>query len=403
MSRLSTQLVACNIYLSAGRANHAQMLFDILTSSQERCRQLRKGLIRPSSQSHFVSSHNDDSTTTRSTTSENTTTSRQGRQYTGVLPAKQIAIVHAYADQPYDRSSFHLAGHADCIADLASYLASHALEAVLSLPSSSTSSNESKHPTVGVIDHISIMPLSYSPLPQHNHTINNNKNSDQTTTPPSSTPFTPDNAHGLAATYVSQILSQNCGVRVYPYGHAHPENLPLATVRRDRTNFFHPSASCTPLETPQPTPAGVCTVGAPQSFVENYNIRLTPGVTERDARRLTRMVRERDGGVVGVEALTLPYSDGRFEVACNLLQVGNGGTAEEVERRLSRWVEEMAMAGGGGGNGVELGRGEFVEEGYRVGTTVDQCQAVMGGSGDEGVMDAHDSKILDQLRSYLLR
>jgi len=104
---------------------------------------------------------------------------------------------------------------------------------------------------------------------------------------------------------------------------------------------------------------------------------------------------------VGVEALTLPYSDGRFEVACNLLQVGNGGTAEEVERRLSRWVEEMAMAGGG--NGVELGRGKFVEEGYRVGTTVDQCQAVMGGSGDEGVMDAHDSKILDQLRSYLLR
>jgi hypothetical protein len=34
------------------------------------------------------------------------------------------------------------------------------------------------------------------------------------------------------------------------------------------------------------------------------------------ARSLTQALREQDGGLPGVEALTLPYSKGQFEVAC---------------------------------------------------------------------------------------
>jgi len=131
------------------------------------------------------------------------------------------------------------------------------------------------------------------------------------------------------------------------------------------------------------------------------------------------MVREKNGGVRGVEALTLPYDNGRLEVACNLLQVGDGdggdgGGVGDVEKRVELWLEGMIQERqrqeDDGDGEMEVGREYFIEEGYRVGTTVEQCKDVLLlGCVDEEekdeveyAMKVHDDLILERLRGYLL-
>lgn len=107
--------------------------------------------------------------------------------------------------------------------------------------------------------------------------------------------------------------------------------------------------------------------------------------------------------MVGVEALTLPYSDGRFEVACNMLEVGKGGSVEKIDRRLDEWVQGMVIEHRKGkGVDEEIERQDFVDDAYRVGTTVDQCLEVLCVNKDEGAMEMHDGMILDRLRGYLV-
>ena len=76
-----TPVVACNIYITAA-ASHASTLLSLLRQAQDNCRDLRR-----------ASQHNKRDDTKQSHSSA-------------------VAIVHAYADIPYDRSSFHLAGNA---------------------------------------------------------------------------------------------------------------------------------------------------------------------------------------------------------------------------------------------------------------------------------------------------
>jgi len=77
--RMITPVVACNIYITAA-ASHASTLLSLLHRAQDHCRELRR-----------ASQHNKRDDTTKQ---------------------HAVAIVHAYADIPYDRSSFHLAGNA---------------------------------------------------------------------------------------------------------------------------------------------------------------------------------------------------------------------------------------------------------------------------------------------------
>jgi hypothetical protein len=85
------------------------------------------------------------------------------------------------------------------------------------------------------------------------------------------------------------------------------------------------------------------------------------------AQSLTWVLREQDGGLPGVKALTLPYSKGRFEVACNLLCVDVGST-EAIESKVNKWAPETMRA---------QPLDQLVKKVYCVGTTVDQCLEVV--------------------------
>ena len=94
--------VACNIYVSAGRPARSAVLLDVLSKAQARCRVL-------------------------------------GRQDEG----EKVALVHAFADAPYDRSSFHLTGSSEFVTDVASQIATQALVELSTSDASTAGSNSS--------------------------------------------------------------------------------------------------------------------------------------------------------------------------------------------------------------------------------------------------------------------
>ena len=79
-------------------------------------------------------------------------------------------VVHAYADTVYKRSSFHLAGHAEAVSAVASDIAVTAIQELRKQQSTTTSNGSAiqseeeqavvDHPNVGLVDHISMMPLT---------------------------------------------------------------------------------------------------------------------------------------------------------------------------------------------------------------------------------------------------
>jgi hypothetical protein len=75
------------------------------------------------------------------------------------------------------------------------------------------------------------------------------------------------------------------------------------------------------------------------------------------AQFLTWALREQDGGLPGVEALTLPYSKGQFEVACKVA----------IESKVKEWASKTMKS---------QPSDQLVEKAYFVGTTVDQCLEV---------------------------
>jgi hypothetical protein len=106
------------------------------------------------------------------------------------------------------------------------------------------------------------------------------------------------------------------------------------------------------------------------------------------AQSLTRHVRERDGGLAHVEALTLPYSRGRWEVACNLLRPNTTTTARHVQdavqewerRQIARLIEDDDSLISDTTARPPL---KLVEQCYRVGTTTEQClQALISCAGE---------------------
>ena len=328
--------VACNIYVSAGRPARSAVLLDVLSKAQARCRVL------------------------------------------SAAQREKVALVHAFADPPYDRSSFHLAGSSDLVTDVASQIATQALvelstsDASTAGTSSITGSSgdggdggKSRHPFIGIVDHVSVMPL-------RSLGVNNEKEHNAFS--------------GQAAQSIGRAMSK-AGATVRYYGYAESNNTPLAKVRREQTEFFKSggqSLKKSELESQIPK-YGMATVGAPPNFVENFNIRLSSRCSKEVAKTLTKTLRERDGGIVGVEALTLPYSRDRFEVACNLLQPSTG-TAKMIYDAALEWARM---------NGGE----SIIEEAYQVGTTEQQCLEVLSRQADD--FDRHERQVYQKFASFL--
>jgi len=379
---LSKSHVACNIYISVGLPVYRGVLERLLAEAQHE-------------QSKYL---------TKSSSS--------------------ATIVHAFADTHYDRTSFHLAGSPWAIADLATTITSNAMQVLAPLKlerekemssEKADSAKQLEHPTVGIVDHISILPLgSLNDAPAvtwnewqayyKDHSDNNHDNTTRTAIASSDGILKPSTTFpsGWVAWTIGWNLLQkeNLPVDVLFYGHAHPENKPLAKVRRENTKFFRPPtessksgddgnnsndsvppATTTSFTTSLPS-MGQCTIGAPPHFVENYNLRLTSKASKKLARSLTKAVREKDGGLPGVEALTLPYgSQDRFEVACNLLNPQVTSSADIDERVAQFWKEH------------NLNQTEHLDIAYRVGATEEQCVQVLKQSQSKDQAEQHKEMV----------
>jgi glutamate formiminotransferase len=222
---------------------------------------------------------------------------------------------------------------------------------------------------VGFVDHVSIMPVEEEDsITQASH---------------DSTDFRPSTESGRAARHVGETLT-DFGVHVHYYGSAHPNGTSLATIRKEKTHFFK-SGGLSKEEEGKEQVAEVATVGSPLTFVENYNIRLKSSCPQKTAQSLTKRVRERSGGLTGVEALTLPYSEGRWEVACNLLQP-KVASSLDIDSVVQAWEEEQDQA--------------YVEMSYRVGTTAQECLAAIADSDYE--WSRHNEHVEQRLKKYLI-
>lgn len=330
--RSQSSFVACNIYVSAGpdhdkTINDAKrsLLVNILQDAQTKCKCL---------------------------TAKNPTCGK-------------VVMVHAYTDKAYDRTSYHLAGTIESVVDVASSIAIDAINGISKMKfGMRIKQNEYQHPAVGIVDHISVMPLG------------SDDKKDTT---------------GLAAVAIGKVLTEN-GVHVIPYGSADTQNTPLAVVRKTKTSFF--TSSSGRLVKDRNLRIGVCTVGSPPSFVENLNIRLKRSVSRKQAIALTAMLRERDGGIDGVEALTLPYTNGRHEVACNILRPSQS-TLDDIMTKIDEWSTQLSKDDN---KNFKTVRSDYVEMAYRVGTTSTECLDVL--EMEKSQYDQHELNLVETFNAY---
>jgi hypothetical protein len=347
--------------------------------------------------------------------------------------ASSPMVVHAFSDGPYDRSSFHLAGTADDVAAVTSQFTQKALASILEFQQkeqqqqqqqesdickNDSSPQKTAHPNVGLIDHVSIMPLLLPKIIQEQH-------DNEADNPPMKSlmldsaemPTEEEQriAAGDAAKHVGEAM-RDAGCRVLYYGWASPpDHKPLAEVRREQTFFFKSGgleALPAALEESQSQPPsaakdsatrhpmmGTACVGAPPNFVENFNVRLalsqegsntnTLSMSTADLRKramaLCKHVRERDGGLAGVEALTLPYGKSQFEVACNLLQP-HIGSRDAIRNKVQEWYTKNASGS------------EFeIDAMYGVGSTQHMCLDALCSTD----IDAYDKEVMARFENYL--
>jgi hypothetical protein len=84
----------------------------------------------------------------------------QCRSLCTVDASEEIAIVHAYADGPYNQSSFHLTGQPNHVAAVASELEKGAIQGLMATPPCDEQKDDaSHHPFVVIINHVVVMPL----------------------------------------------------------------------------------------------------------------------------------------------------------------------------------------------------------------------------------------------------
>jgi glutamate formiminotransferase len=335
---LSKCYIACNIYISAGLPRYGQVLAKLLEDAQRLC----------------------------ALTNQN--------------EKQQVTIVHAFSDPSYDRSSFHIAGSPVAVTSIASSIASNALQSIAPLKHQHQHQqlqSNLEHPTVGLVDHISVLPLEnhndyqLMTLEEWQELAGEFKFEKSDDFPAVSLPS------GWVARTIGQNLKSAFSLDVLFYGHAHSKGKPLAAVRRE-SNFFR----SLPDTNGAASEFGKCTIGAPPEFVENYNIRLAKDCPKQTALLMTRFIRERDGGLPFVEALTLPYTHNRYEVACNLLQP-KVTSSKAIDDRVLKFDSQS-----------------WVEASYLVGTTEEQCLRVLEQTKNKSsAQEEIDQRVLRQFKA----
>jgi len=451
------KLIAGNVYISTGGASYKSRAFlmKLLQTVQEECARIRQRLCHH---------HHQDPQREQEQEQERST----------------IVLAHAFADPCYNRSSFHLAGTSEAVAQVSSLIARLALqhdneENYRKSNSNYGSTNSTAHPYVGFVDHIAFMPLL---LPQNNEAVslflqnqalldNHNSNKNNNTTNIGIDPHQQHHSCSQAAKYVGEYLSKDMGCVVHYYGSASVDNAPLSKVRKERTTFFQSGSLASSQPLPLLTTTSICSstvssttsrsgsdnnnekpivtcVGSPFNFVENFNVRLSAkeantdttttstttaftsstvaSIGKRGAMSLCRTLRERDGGLEGVEALTLPYDDSTsstasissscdgksstsgstWEVACNLLSPYNSmgkSRKEDICQKTMEWLLQY--------NTNNPNNSITIEDMYSVGTTQEQCLncllLVLLEDMEEptAAIYTHDETISNQFKTYL--
>lgn len=372
------RLIGCNIYITAGgdRQHHAPILTAVIQRAQSLFREKSSKYFLPSSPT--VDAEKDDMEGSQIDTPRN-----EERSELGVL-------THAYTDQVYNRTSLHLAGTPEIILDVASdliqLLVVELRKLVVHTDATTKEGEEGEgdttiirpntaHPNVGLIDHVAVVPLVTGAEAQVLD----------------STTFAPHfiQTHGAnVARKLGLFMRDNCNIHVFYYGLAHRNNISLVKIRKRRTSFFlsdgHREATMS-LDPESPN-LDSCTVGAPEEFVENYNLRVKATCPKKVAQQLSRAIRESDGGFAWIEAMCLPYSNNRWEIGCNVLRPYAGGTSvNDLKEHFRRWNKGKS----------------FIEKGYRVGTTAEQNIKVLETiSRSAQNRQAHDEKVMTTFQEY---
>jgi glutamate formiminotransferase len=201
------------------------------------------------------------------------------------------ALLDQTADIDHARSVFTLAGHSDAVMDAMEQAMAVALERI------DMRRQAGQHPRLGAVDVVPFVPLGDTTLA--------------------------DCAY-IAATFAERV-AERFELPIYLYGAAasRPERSVLAHVRQpgfEGLRAFLASADGAPdfgPRRPHPT-AGATAVGA-RSFLIAWNIQLdSPDVAV--ARALASGIRERDGGLPGVQALGLELETlGCTQLSMNVL------------------------------------------------------------------------------------
>lgn len=363
------RLIGCTIYITAGgRQGHAPLLTDLVQRAQnlfqEKSSKTYGDNVPPNSLMDIPSEDETD----RSMGGD----SKEERYDLGIL-------VHAFTDKVYNRTSLHLAGTPEIILDVASELIEHVVVELRKLvvdTEISSMDSSTDHPHVGLVDHVAVVPLITG---MESRIVDPD------------TKFSPQflTTHGAnVARKLGIFIRDKLNIHVFFYGLAHRNKISLVKVRRRQTTFFKGKARIIdgPLEPELPTSES-CTVGAPEEFVENYNVRIKESCSKKAAQHLCRSVRESDGGLDGVEAITLQYSKNRWEIACNLLRPHAGGAdVDALKEEFRDWNKDKKL----------------MEKGYRVGTTQAQSIKVLETiSRSAKRRKAHDKKIRMEFQSYL--
>jgi hypothetical protein len=189
-------LLTCNIYITAGSPDDLPTLMSLLRKAQDACdpfvQAVRKNTLATSEE----------------------------------YPEDEnfAAVVHVYVDQVYNRTSFHIAGHADVVVPVVSELAIDAVQTLRFNHASKIKSAVNKsveHPNIGLVDHIAFMPIV-----MHGETDKPKALKESVL------------SAGWAARQVGERITEELGMKVFYYGLASPKNTPLAEVRKEQTNFF---------------------------------------------------------------------------------------------------------------------------------------------------------------------
>jgi glutamate formiminotransferase len=285
-------------------------------------------------------------------------------------------LVHVYTDPVYNRTSFHLAGTAEIILDVAIDLIQQSVIELRKLQDSlDPSIHVLAHPHIGLVDHVAVVPLITG---------------EEARILDANTMFVPHFILTHAANVARKIgkaMRDTLNIHIFFYGLAQPKKISLFKVRQRRTNFFKTNGKITTgsMEPNIPTTES-CTVGAPDEFVENYNVRLKDTCSKKTAQYLSRLVREKDGGLEGVEALAFAYSNNRWEVACNILRPYAGGAnVEQLKEVFRDWNVKK----------------DIMEKGYRVGTTQEQSIKVIEYVSRSAThRQTHDENVMKNFQTY---